>query len=104
MNSLLKKGTAFKDAWNDEHTAACLGHKKYLMTYPVLRCFDKDLPVVIYTDASQFHCGGAAVQFYPDPGGSDKEVPAIIAYHSRTFNEAESKYSSQEREMAGVVS
>ena len=84
LNSLLKKGTVFKDAWNDEHTAAWLGLKKCLMTYPVLRCFDKDLPVVIYTDASQFHCGGAAVQFYPDPRGSDKEVQSSRIIRERS--------------------
>lgn len=104
LNSLLKKGVIFKDKWSDDHTQAWLDLKKALMTYPVLRCFNQDLPVVVYSDSSQYHCGGAAVQFYPDPDDSTKQVPCVIAYHSRTFNDAESKYSSQEREMAGVVS
>ena len=104
LNRLLKKGVIFAKEWNDEHTEAWLGLKKALMTYPTLRCFNPDLPVTVYTDASQFHCGGAAVQFYSDPDDPKKMVPACIAYHSRSFNEAESKYSSQEREMAGVVS
>lgn len=104
LNKLLKKGVIFAKQWDDECTEAWLGLKKSLMTYPALRCFNKDLPVTVYTDASQFHCGGAAVQFYPDPDDPNTQVPVVIAYHSRSFNEAESKYSSQEREMAGVVS
>lgn len=108
LNQLQKKGVNFAQSWTEEHTAAWLDIKKALMTYPTLRCFNPDLPIYVYSDSSQHHCGGALIQFYDDtdeygkPNG--KKIPAAVAYHSRSFIPAESKYSSQEREMLGVVS
>ena len=108
LNQLMKKGVNFAKEWTEEHTAAWLDIKKALMTYPTLRCFNPDKECFVYTDSSQFHCGGCLIQFYDelDEAGrpTGKKNPCAVAYHSRSFIPAETKYSSQEREMLGVLS
>ena len=108
LNQLMKKGVNFAKEWTDEHTAAWLDIKKALMTYPTLRCFDPHKECFVYTDSSQFHCGGCLIQFYDelddDGKPTGKKTPCAVAYHSRSFIPAETKYSSQEREMLGVLS
>ena len=104
----MKKGVNFAKEWTDEHTAAWLDIKKALVTYPTLRCFDPHKECFVYTDSSQFHCGGCLIQFYDELDDDDKptgkKTPCAVAYHSRSFIPAETKYSSQEREMLGVLS
>eukprot|EP01048_Picozoa_sp_COSAG05_P005493 COSAG05_NODE_327_length_11345_cov_16.236884_4_plen_101_part_00 len=69
------------------------------MTYPTLRCFDPDKECFVYTDSSQFHCGGSLIQFHDALDDSGKPTgeknPCAVAYHSRSFIDAESKYSSR---------
>eukprot|EP01048_Picozoa_sp_COSAG05_P011019 COSAG05_NODE_1011_length_6206_cov_2.116751_1_plen_75_part_00 len=43
----------------------CQTLKRKLMTFPVLRIFDPALPVVLYTDSSDVHVGGALCQRLP---------------------------------------
>eukprot|EP01048_Picozoa_sp_COSAG05_P002436 COSAG05_NODE_100_length_19386_cov_396.467154_10_plen_169_part_00 len=59
-------GVNFAKEWTDEHTTAWLDIKKALMTYPTLRCFDPRKECFVYTDSSQFHCGGCLIQFYDE--------------------------------------
>ena len=67
-----KKGVNFAKEWTEEHTAAWLDIKKALMTYPTLRCFDPKKECFVYTDSSQFHCGGCLIQFHDELDDSGK--------------------------------
>ena len=58
--------------------------------------FDPALPTEIIVDASATHIGAVLIQRV------EGEKPVVIAYWSRALNDAERKYSSQEREMLAI--
>ena len=101
LNELLKgkSGDNRKFAsgeWSDRHQNAFEELKKRALTFPVLRVFDPRLSTELVIDASEHHVAAALTQRMSD----DKVV--VIAYWSRALNDAERKYSSQEREFLGL--
>ena len=101
LNELLK-GTSGENRkfgsgeWKDYHQKAFLKLKKALVSFPILSVFDPARPTELIVDASETHLGAALIQRMPDG------KPVVIAYWSRALNDAEKKYSSQEREMLAI--
>lgn len=91
--------------WTEAMDKAFLELKKKLIMFPVLTNFDPALPTEIVCDASETHIGGALIQRPKDTTDQGNvQPPVVIAYHSRALNDAERKYSAQEREMLSVYS
>ncbi|KAI0992947.1 hypothetical protein K3495_g15237 [Podosphaera aphanis] len=75
-----------------------------LTSAPVIRKFDWRLPVVIESDASQRFIGAVLLQ--PQLYTSNNLTRSTlhpIAYFSRKLNETQQRYSSQERELLGIL-
>jgi hypothetical protein len=71
--------------------------KRALTNAPVLRIADPDLPFVLHVDASGFALGGALMQ---DFGNGLQPV----AFASRKFKDAETRYAPHDAEMLACVS
>jgi hypothetical protein len=78
---LLKKGQAFK--WTDKCTTALDKLINIVTSDPVLQRADQEKPFELEVDVSQFALG--VILYQRD--GKGKLRP--VAYHSKTFNEAE---------------
>src|SRR5436190_438213 len=96
MTTLLRKSSnEFK--WTPEAQKA-FEHLKHLFTQaPILRHFDPELPIFLYTDASGFAISGILCQFY-------NGVLHPIAFWSRKATPAECNYDIHDREMLAIVS
>lgn len=70
--------------------------KELLTNAPLLQFPDFSKPFVLTTDASNFAVGAVLSQ---GPKGNDKP----IAYASRTLNDAETRYSTIEKELLAIV-
>nr|GEU98208.1 hypothetical protein CTI12_AA187700 [Tanacetum cinerariifolium] len=90
LTDLLKKNQAW--IWDEECQAAFESLKKAVMEEPVLRLPDVTMPSELHTDAYDFAIGGVLMQ---------DEHP--IAFEIRKLNEAERKYTVQEKEMTAVI-
>ncbi|XP_037083880.1 uncharacterized protein K02A2.6-like [Pollicipes pollicipes] len=95
MADLLKKGTTFQ--WTQEQQLAFSKVKQLISTSPVMRPFDPHLPTVVTSDASDRGAGAVLTQTQY----SGEERP--FAYWSRSFTEAESRYSVSEKEALSAV-
>ena len=98
LNAMTRKGVHFK--WTEECEAAFAQLKSALtnsnlLAYP--RFEDKSKPFIITTDASDSGIGGWLSQ--EDEHGEKRP----IAFYSRTFNTAESRYSVIEKEALAIV-
>ncbi len=87
---LLVKGTQFN--WTFEQEEAMRKIKKVLTSYPVLRIFDVNKPVILNTDASQHGVGACILQ---DNGP--------VAYASRSLTTTQQAYSQIEKELTAIV-
>lgn len=90
LTDLLKKNKAW--TWDDKCQAAFEELKMAVMEEPVLRLPDVTEPFELHTDASDYAIGGVLMQ---------EGHP--IAFESRKLNDAEKKYTVQEKEMTAVV-
>lgn len=70
--------------------------KELLVNAPILQFPDFSKPFVLTTDASNYALGAVLSQ-----GSTGNEKP--IAYASRTLNDAETRYSTIEKELLGIV-
>ncbi|OMO75693.1 reverse transcriptase [Corchorus capsularis] len=90
LTELLKKGQGWN--WSSNCQEAFENLKKTMMTDPVLALPDIEKPLEVETDASDFALGGVLLQ---------EGHP--VAFESRKLNEAERKYTAQEKELLAVV-
>jgi len=95
LTNLMSKKEVF--SWKDVHQQAFDELKRLLTTTPVLHLFDPDLPCTVETDASKDALG--AVLSQPDKSG--KLHP--VAYYSRKFGDAESRYATGDQELLAIV-
>jgi hypothetical protein len=91
---LLKKNSAW--SWKEDQEFAKTELVNRLVSAPVLAHFDENIDVSVQTDASLVGLGAVLTQ---DSG----EGPRPIAYISRRFTEAESKYHANELECLAIV-
>ena len=98
LNALTRKGVHFK--WSEECEAAFVKLKDALVNSDVLAYpqFSNDCPFIVATDASDHGIGGWISQ--EDDDGNRRP----IAFYSRTFSNAESNYSTIEKEALAIVS
>ncbi|GJU90743.1 reverse transcriptase domain-containing protein [Tanacetum coccineum] len=94
MTHLLEKNTPF--IFSDECIQAFKTLKKKLTEAPILIAHDWDLPFELMCDASDFAIGAVLRQRH------EKHFRPIH-YASKTMNEAESHYTTTEKEMLAVV-
>ena len=83
--------------WEEEQQSAFSNIKKSLVNAENLALPDWSLPFHIHTDASGVASGATLSQM--DKTGNQK----IIAYHSKTFNKCQTRWSTTERELFGIV-
>ena len=95
LTQLLEKDVPFQ--WNDAQQQSFHALKHALTHSPVLAFPDYSLPFVMYTDASALGIGAVLMQQV------DGRRPHVIAYASRTLNDAESRYSVTHLEALAVV-
>ncbi|GJV80363.1 reverse transcriptase domain-containing protein [Tanacetum coccineum] len=94
MTHLLEKNTPF--IFSDECIQAFQTLKKKLTEAPILIAPDWDLPFELMCDASDFAIGAVL-------GQRHEKHFRPIHYASKTMNEAESHYTTTEKEMLAVV-
>ncbi|GJX06784.1 reverse transcriptase domain-containing protein [Tanacetum coccineum] len=94
MTHLLEKNTSF--IFSDECIQAFETLKKKLTKAPILIAPDWDLPFELMCDASDFAIGAVL-------GQRHEKHFRPIHYASKTMNEAESHYTTMEKEMLAVV-
>ncbi|GKE19377.1 reverse transcriptase domain-containing protein [Tanacetum coccineum] len=94
MTHLLEKNTPF--IFSNECIQAFETLKKKLTEAPILIASDWDLPFELMCDASNFVIGAVLGQHHEKHFGP-------IHYASKTMNEAESHYTTMEKEMLAVV-
>jgi transposase InsO family protein len=97
LTQLLRKNVVWR--WGDRQQQAFDGLKSALLSAPVLRHFDPDLPIILDTDASDFALG--AVLSQPDPSDG-LEHP--VAFLSRQFSPAQFNYDTHDKELLAIVS
>ena len=71
--------------------------KQCLLNAPILAMYDKNLPLKVDCDASQYGLGAVLSHVYADKS----EKP--IAYASRTLNKSEINYSQVDKEGASII-
>jgi hypothetical protein len=94
LTRLLKKDVPF--TWGADEQTAFERLKKALITAPVLRSPDPDLPYVVTTDASDFAVGAVLSQ---DDGAGDRPV----AFTSSTLSETRRRYAAYDKEMFAIL-
>ncbi|GKD68216.1 reverse transcriptase domain-containing protein [Tanacetum coccineum] len=94
MTHLFEKNTPF--IFSDECIQAFQTLKKKLTEAPILIAPDWDLPFELMCDASDFAIGAVL-------GQRHEKHFRTIHYASKTINEAESHYTTMEKEMLAVV-
>lgn len=82
--------------WTEEADQAFNTLKSKLISAPILKCPNFNLPFSIQTDASSFAIGGVLTQSYDD-------FDHPIAFCSRLLNKHEVNYSTTERELLAVL-
>ena len=90
MTDLLKKDT--KWVWSEWCDEAFQNLKNAIAYEPILKLPDFELPFEVHTDASDKAIGGVLVQ---------EGHP--VTFESRKLNDAEQRYSKNEKEMVVVV-
>ncbi|GKF38285.1 reverse transcriptase domain-containing protein, partial [Tanacetum coccineum] len=94
MTHLLEKNTPF--IFFDDCIQAFQTLKKKITEAPILIALDWDLPFELMCDASDFAIGAVL-------GQRHEKHFRPIHYASKTMNEAESHYTTTEKEMLAVV-
>ena len=95
MNNLLKKDIPF--IWTQKQQTAFERLKEMLIKSPVLVYSDFEQPFILYTDTSGTGLGAVLSQLQDD----GKEH--VIAYASRSLNQAEQNYSVTDQECLAIV-
>ena len=82
--------------WDEPQEIAFKTLKRSLVTAPVLRMPNFDLPFVLATDASAVSIGGILEQDFG-------EGLQPVAFESKKLSPIEMRYSAYERELLGIV-
>lgn len=96
LTNLTKKGSGIHD-WNSKCDQSFKLLKEKLTSAPILAPPDWTKPFRCHVDAMQTAVGGTLTQL--DANGHDR----VIAYYSRRLNSAEENYTSNDRELLGLV-
>ncbi len=94
LYKLLKKEASF--CWGEEHEQAFKAFKKALTDAPVLAFPDFSKEFILTTDASGYAIGAVLTQY--DEKGRER----LISCHSRTLNDAETRYNTFDKEILAV--
>jgi hypothetical protein len=94
LTILLKKGQPFD--WTDQCEMAFQELKQKLVQPPILMHFRPGLPIILYTDASNYALGVILSQIQ-----DGKEV--VISYNSKSLDERQSKYPTSDKECLAIV-
>ena len=92
---LIEKESEWK--WTNIEQSSFEILKQCLLNAPILAMYDKNLPLKVDCDASQYGLGAVLSHVYPDKS----EKP--IAYASRTLNKSEINYSQVDKEEASII-
>ena len=71
---------------------------------PVLVQFDRSLPTIIETDASNQAISGVLSQGYPDPSCTNKLVRKLVDCHAKTLSEQQRNWPIHDKELWVIVS
>lgn len=96
LTALLKKDTPF--IWNGPARTAFNLLKDAIVTNPVLRHFNPNVPCILETDASDFALGAVLSQKAADDG-----LNHPIAFYSRKLVPAELNYQIYDKELLSIV-
>ena len=100
LNDLLRKDIPFR--WTDEAQEAFECLKEKLITAPILRRPDVDLPFILTTDASKEGLGAVLSQMQQhDDDEKPREV--VVAYASKGTKPSERNYGATQLELLAVV-
>lgn len=94
LSKLTCKNIPFK--WTDEAEESFNHLKTALVSAPILKCPNFNMPFTIHSDASSMAIGAVLTQTHDD-------VEHPIAYCSRSLNKNEINYSTTERELLAVI-
>ena len=95
LTALLKKDVKFE--WSSVAEQAFIDLKEAILSEPILKHFQPDLPCIVETDASDYALG--AILSQPD----EKGVNHPIAFHSRKLLPAETNYQIYDKELLAIV-
>jgi transposase InsO family protein len=95
LNHLRKKNVSW--SWNQECQRAFTNLLQEISSTTTLVHFDRQLPIVLATDASHYGIGAVIMHRYPD----GLERP--IAFASKTLTAAERNYSQIEKEALSII-
>jgi RNase H-like domain found in reverse transcriptase/Integrase zinc binding domain/Reverse transcriptase (RNA-dependent DNA polymerase)/Integrase core domain len=95
LNRLIRKNEQFE--WGEEQENAFSFFKNALCNPPILRYPDFSRTFILTTDASNYAIGAILGQ------KSDQDGEQVICYASRQLKDAETRYSTTEKEMLAVV-
>ncbi|RVW24641.1 Retrovirus-related Pol polyprotein from transposon 297 [Vitis vinifera] len=93
------KGLLAKDAkfvWDERCQKSFDQLKQFLITTPIVRASNWQLPFEVMCDASDFAIGAVLCQ-------REDGKPYVIYYASKTLNEAQRNYTTTEKELLAVV-
>ena len=96
LTNLLQKKQPNALRWNEEHESAFEILKKTIVSEPMLRTPDFNLPFVVQTDASETAIGAALLQEF-----GDGLLP--VAFASRKLQPRETRYTVGERECLAII-
>ena len=91
LQKLIRKSNRL--GWAEEHTKCVKNLKEECAKLPKLRLPDENDNLVLQTDASDYHWGAI---FQTD-------LNEICRYTSSTFNDTETRYSTNEKELLAIV-
>ena len=95
MNQLLKKDEPY--LWTEKHQQVFETLKNHLISDPILQHPDYSRPFYLHTDASTSGLGAVLSQL------NDDHKEYVIAYASRSLNEAEQNYPTTNLECLAIV-
>lgn len=95
LHNLIRKNTSF--TWTKECESAFTKIKEQMSSENFLVHYDKDLPLVLATDASPIGVGAVLSHIYPD--GSEKP----IHFASQTLSSTQRKWSQIDKEAYAII-
>ncbi len=98
LSMLIRKSQEWM--WGEEQEAAFQALKQKLISPPILRYADVNLPYILDTDAS-FYAIGSVLSQVQNIDGKDQEV--VIAYGGKQLTQTEKKWAVIEKEFYAII-